>query len=326
MKKRFCLKTVALATVLLLTGCVSSENMDNSENSVTTTPCILSETELVTEAEISQTFANDKGIGNSDPQQSIYYVDYTISNDEANKFIENNDSLSYKTGLIIYNEYLKYKNGEYEDWWVNNEEAPHLCVCAVVLDMNYDGKYELFLKKYKNSVYCYNALFDINSGDVLYSSSDDLTAIYYDNSKYYIETEQSNFRRILISMENNSESNYDYEQVNSDYLHIGNGISTTIYEYKTNVLHPYQDGSWCRKFDCHEGFTYYYGEYENQLEELLLDFEHQVENFKKLGDFEHLAMQKQVYDHLFVIQISQNELQDFNSLLVALEVVDALEP
>lgn len=200
MKKRFCLKTVALATVLLLTGCVSSENMDNSENSVTTTPCILSETELVTEAEISQTFANDKGIGNSDPQQSIYYVDYTISNDEANKFIENNDSLSYKTGLIIYNEYLKYKNGEYEDWWVNNEEAPHLCVCAVVLDMNYDGKYELFLKKYKNSVYCYNALFDINSGDVLYSSSDDLTAIYYDNSKYYIETEQSNFRRILISM------------------------------------------------------------------------------------------------------------------------------
>ncbi len=58
MKKRFYLKTVTLATVLILTGCVSSDNVDNSEITVTTTPCILSETELVKETEISQTFAN----------------------------------------------------------------------------------------------------------------------------------------------------------------------------------------------------------------------------------------------------------------------------
>lgn len=92
MKKRFCLKTVALATVLMLTGCVSSENMDNSENSVTTTPCIVSETELVTEAEISQTFANDKGIGNSDPQQSIYHIDCDVS--EISPY-DINSSISY---------------------------------------------------------------------------------------------------------------------------------------------------------------------------------------------------------------------------------------
>ena len=54
MKKRFCLKTVALATVLLLTGCVGSEDVDNSEISVTTTPYILSETELVTETKSPQ--------------------------------------------------------------------------------------------------------------------------------------------------------------------------------------------------------------------------------------------------------------------------------
>lgn len=54
MKKRFCLKTVALATVLILTGCVGSEDVDNSEIAVTTTSCILSETELVTETKPPQ--------------------------------------------------------------------------------------------------------------------------------------------------------------------------------------------------------------------------------------------------------------------------------
>jgi len=48
MKKRFCLKTVALATVLMLTGCVGSENVDNSEISVTTTSLLLSDTSQTT--------------------------------------------------------------------------------------------------------------------------------------------------------------------------------------------------------------------------------------------------------------------------------------
>ncbi len=54
MKKRFCLKSVALATVLILTGCVGSENVDSSEISVTTTPYVLSETELATETKPPQ--------------------------------------------------------------------------------------------------------------------------------------------------------------------------------------------------------------------------------------------------------------------------------
>jgi len=48
MKNRFCLKTVALATVLILTGCVGSEKVDNSEISVTTTPLFLSDTSQIT--------------------------------------------------------------------------------------------------------------------------------------------------------------------------------------------------------------------------------------------------------------------------------------
>ena len=107
MKKRFCLKTVALATVLILTGCIGSENVDNSEISVTTTPYILSETELATETEFSQIFTNDKDIGKYNPQQSIYYIDYDVS--EINPY-DINGSICYAE-VASDNEYFVSVDG-----------------------------------------------------------------------------------------------------------------------------------------------------------------------------------------------------------------------
>lgn len=84
MKKRIWLKAVALATSLMLTGCVGSDNIDSTVVSVTTTPLVLSETEVAVETEILQVFTSNDNNKTTD-----------ISNENiiANTSQENNESI-----------------------------------------------------------------------------------------------------------------------------------------------------------------------------------------------------------------------------------------
>ena len=82
MKKRFCLKTVALAMVLILTGCVGSENADSSEITVTTTPCILSETVLKTDCDV----INENTITDASQKNNEFITVITESVDDNEDF------------------------------------------------------------------------------------------------------------------------------------------------------------------------------------------------------------------------------------------------
>ena len=170
MKKRFCLKTVALATVLILTGCIGSENMDSSVISVTTTPYILSETELVTEAEISQTFTNAL-LEDTDTTSAVTYIlpedtDFkvgdtivgmdgvliNVTTEEKNDYYATFDTFTFyreSTGMVFNDDSYRDYRCEWKKTVLGDVFGP-LVVSSVY------SEYKPIARQYENALYFNN--------------------------------------------------------------------------------------------------------------------------------------------------------------------------
>ncbi len=108
MKKRFCLKAVALITVLIVSGCAVSENVNNNDFSVTTAPFLLSDTTQTTSQSTSKT---------SSPISTL--EEKTISSN----ITENLKAVDFSSNQNALIDYIDFARSEIQRAFLNGDEC-----------------------------------------------------------------------------------------------------------------------------------------------------------------------------------------------------------
>ena len=331
--KKFILLTILVG--MLLTSCSANSNAEeqtiptetSEARSVETVPESTAEESKITTVttvsettEISETTETSQATETQKPPQ-----DYDV------------ESVPYKAASIVYNEYLEFQNGQFEEWWVNDKDndSPHVCTKVLIFDMNGDGRKELISMKNALSPYdqCYYTIYDFDSGEMLFNG-------YYGESdgKLYCKDGQYclKFRGIYTmayvviaaeELENELPNAFEALGYNEDYFYIGNKVNATIYKYKNTTVYPtpYEgtEDSQCLSFSTTEGLICYHG--DMQLNQLERDFESNFDDCEEIGELwfigEPFDNNVQV-DGIFGIHLLQRHVNDFDALVERLSLYE----
>ena len=159
------MKKIILLTILVcifLTSCSANSNIEEQILQTYTTEIQGVET----------VFGSPENVANESKITNQVAVSETT---ETSKTLPNYDveGVPYKAANIVYNEYLEFKNGQFEDWWVDDEdnESPHACTKVLIFDMNGDGRQELLSMKWAISPYSYRyyTIYDLDSGEMMFN-------------------------------------------------------------------------------------------------------------------------------------------------------------
>lgn len=304
----------ALLSVFMLSGCNSGTAAETS-----------AETTVMEESTVSESIRQET-------------VQTTVSETtETQKIPPNYDveSVPYKAASIVYNEYLEFQNGKFEDWWVNDRDndSPHLCTKVLIFDINGDGRQELISLKNSSYVQSYYTIYDLDSGEMLfngyYETSDG--KLYRRDGQYCLKLRGTrNMAYVVISAEELENTNaFDVLGYNEDYFYMGNKVNAIIYEYENPTVSrtPYEgtEDSYCRRFSLTEGFTYYHSDYDSQIEQQQRDFESNFDDCEEIGELwfigEPLDDNVQV-DGIFGTKLPQRVVNDFDALVERLSLYD----
>lgn len=283
------------------------------ESQITTTTAVSETTKISETTETSQAAETQK------PPQ-----DYDV------------ESVPYKAASIVYNEYLEFQNGQFEDWWVNDRDndSPHVCTKILIFDMNGDGRQELISLKWARwTVYSYFTVYDLDSGEMLfngyYGASDG--KLYCKDGKYCLKLEYSSFDMVFVTVADKEFDNNipDTSALGYDegYFYMGNKVNAIIYQYENLPFEGTED-SYCRRFSLTEGFTYYHGDYDTQIEQQERDFESNFAGYDEIGELlsireiDLLNDDEVDYsvDGIFSIHLLQRHVIDFDALVERLSL------
>lgn len=331
--KKFILLTILVG--MFLTSCSANGNAEeqtiptetSEARSVETVPESTAEESKITTVttvsettEISETTETSQATETQKPPQ-----DYDV------------ESVPYKAASIVYNEYLEFQNGKFESWWVNDRDndSPHLCTKVLIFDINGDGRQELISLKNSSYVLSYYTIYDLDSGEMLFNG-------YYErrDGKLYRKEGQYCLKFIgtrtmayveFAAEELESELPNAFEALgyNEDYFYMGNKVNVNIYEYENTTVYPkpYEgtEDSHCRNFSTTEGYTYYHGDYDSQIEQQRRDFESNFEGCEEIGELwfigEPLDDNVQV-DGIFGTKLPQRVVNDFDALVERLSLYE----
>ncbi|MDE6709405.1 MAG: hypothetical protein K2J76_02825 [Oscillospiraceae bacterium] len=247
------------------------------------------------------------------------------------------ESVPYKAASIVYNEYLEFQNGQFEGWWVNDRDndSPHVCTKILIFDMNGDGRQELISMKNSSYVLGYYTIYDLDSGEMLfngyYETSDG--KLYCKDGQYCLKFRGTRTMAYVEfaaeELENELPNAFEALGYNEDYFYMGNKVNAIIYEYENPTVSrtPYEgtEDSYCRNFSTTEGYTYYHGDYDTQIEQQERDFESNFEGCEEIGELwfigEHFDNNVQV-DGIFGIHLLQRHVNDFDALVERLSLYE----
>lgn len=247
------------------------------------------------------------------------------------------ESVPYKAASIIYNEYLEFQNGQFEKWWVNDRDndSPHVCTKVLIFDMNGDGRQELISMKNSSYVLGYYTIYDLDSGEMLfngyYETSDG--KLYCKDGQYCLKFRGTRTMAyvefVAEELENELSNAFEALGYYEDYFYMGNKVNTIIYEYENPTVSrtPYEgtEDSYCRNFSLTEGYTYYHGDYDTQIEQQERDFESNFDDCEEIGRLwfigEPFDNNVQV-DGIFGIHLLQRHVNDFDALVERLSLYD----
>lgn len=251
------------------------------------------------------------------------------------------ESVPYKAASIIYNEYLECQNGQFEGWKVNvyDNDSPHMCTKALIFDINGDGRQELISMKWAVMVSGYFTIYDLDSGEMLfngyYGTSDG--KLYCKDGKYclkFIGTRTMAYVEFATEeLENELPNAFEALGYNEDCFYMGNKVNAIIYEYENTTVYPkpYEgtEDSHCRNFSTTEGYTYYHGDYDSQIEQQRRDFESNFESWEEIGELWYTGDilvddGEVVYsvDGIFGTKLPQRVVNDFDALVERLSLYE----
>ena len=128
---------------------------------------------------------------------------------------------------------------------------------------------------------------------------------------------------------NVSELGYD-----EDDFYIGNKVNFVIYQYISMppVRSPYEGtkDSYCRHFSSTEGFTYYHGDYDSQIEQQRHDFENIFVGYNEIGELWYIGETVLVndvevdysMDGIWGTKLPQRVVNDFDALVERFSLYD----
>ena len=254
------------------------------------------------------------------------------------------ESIPYKAASIVHNEYLEFHNGHFEDWWVNDNDndSPHMCTKVLIFDMNGDGRQELISLKWALSPYAqgYYTIYDIDSSEMLFNGYYGTSngRLYYKDGQYCLKFEGTRTMAYVAvateELENGLPNAFEALGYNEDYFYIGNKVNAIIYQYKNTTMSPppYEgtEDSYCRSFSTTEGFTYYHGDYDSQIEQQWRDFEINFESCEEIGELWRIGETTLVndvevdysVDGIFGTNLPQRVVNDFDALVERLSLYD----
>lgn len=228
---------------------------------------------------------------------------------------------SYKTAQILYDEFLDFKCGKYEDWWIDEVELPHMCASVLVFDLNSDGNFEILSQKYTCDFKKYYTLYSFD-GELLFRSYDDFEQLYYDGNTYCIEFRQPPWQSIILTIADADYDSETYLPVQSDYLYVNDKVEAYIYEqFKANSP-PFDNGAFCRSFAPDSGFELYYGDYTSQTQQLSEVYKSKLENYHNIGSISDI-INENLNGDFFAVNISQIEIVDLDKLAYILSPLDS---
>lgn len=316
----------AILSCMLFTSC--SADSDAEEQTIPTDTAEASAVETVSESTAAE--------------PEITALTAVSETTETKKMPLNYDveSVPYKAASIVYNEYLEFQNGQFEDWWVNDKDndSPHMCTKVLIFDMNGDGRQELVSVKWALSPYAqsYYTIYDLDSGEMLfngyYGTSDG--KLYCKDGQYRLKfsgTRTMAYVEIAAEeFENELPNAFEALGYNENYFYMGNNVNAIIYEYENTTVYPtpYKgtEDSHCRNFSTTESYTYYHGDYDSQIEQQRRDFESNFEGCNEIGELWHIGeadLENDVkVDGIFSIHLLQHFVNDFDALVERLSLYD----
>lgn len=339
--KRFILLSILVC--MFLTSCSANSNTEEY-----TLPTKTSETSGI--ETVSESITDESKITTSDDVSEIAEISETaqttetsqtvLKTTETQKLPQNYDveSVPYKAACIVYNEYLEFQNGQFDEWWVNDKDnnSPHVCTKVLVFDLNGDGRQELISLKWARWTVCsYFTVYDLDSGEMLfngyYGASDG--KLYCKDGKYCLKLEYSSFDMVFVTVADKEFDNDipDASALGYDegYFYMGNKVNAIIYQYENLPFEGTED-SYCRRFSLTEGFTYYHGDYDTQIEQQERDFESNFADYDEIGELlsireiDLLNDDEVDYsvDGIFSIHLLQRDITDFDALVERLSLYE----
>ena len=337
--KKFILLTILVG--MFLTSCSANSNVEEQALSTETSETrgvetvaesTADESEIITSAAVSEAAKISE---TTETSQTV------LDTTETQKTPPNYDveSVPYKTASIIYNEYLEFQNGQFEEWWVNDEDndSPHMCTQVLIFDMNGDDRQELVSVKWALSPYAqsYYTIYDLDSGEMLfngyYGTSDG--KLYYKDGQYCLKFEGIRTMAYVAiaaeELENELPNAFEALGYNEAYFSMWNKVNAIIYEYENLPFESTED-SYCRNFSLTEGFTYYHGDYDSQIEQQERDFESNFEGCEEIGKLWYIGETVLVndvkvdysVDGIFGIHLLQRDITDFDALVERLSLYE----
>lgn len=135
-------------------------------------------------------------------------------------------------------------------------------------------------------------------------------------------------------LENELPNAFEALGYNEDCFYMGNKVNAIIYEYENTTVYPtpYEgtEDSHCRNFSTTEGYTYYHGDYDSQIEQQRGDFESNFEGWEEIGELcdigETVLVNDDEVDYsvdgIFGIRLLQRHVNDFDALVERLSLYD----
>ena len=332
--KKFILLTILVG--MFLTSCSANSNVEEQELSTDT-----SETRDV--ETVSDSTADESKITTVTTISETAEISDTSQTTETQKPPQDYDveSVPYKAASIVYNEYLEFQNGKFEEWWVNDKDndSPHVCTKVLIFDINGDGRQELISLKNSSYVLSYYTIYDLDSGEMLfngyYETSDG--KLYCKDGQYCLKFRGTrNMNYVVIAaeeLESELPNAFEVLGYDEDYFYFGNKVNAVIYLYKNATMSsPYEgtEDSYCRNFSLTDGFTYYHGDYDSQIEQQERDFESNFEGCEEIGKLWYIGETVLVndvkvdysVDGIFGIHLLQRHVNDFDALVERLSLYE----
>ncbi len=336
--ERYVMKKIILITILVcifLTSCSANNNIEEQILQTYTTETYGVETVF----ESTESATNESKITNS---AAVSETTETLQTTETPKTLPNYDveGIPYKAASIVYGEYLKFQNGQFEDWWVDDEdnESPHACTKVLIFDMNGDGRQELLSMKWAISPYSYRyyTIYDLDSGEMLFNNYCFTGGkLYYKDDQYCLKLEHP-MAFVTVTDEEFDSAIFNVSELgyNEADFYIGNKVNFVIYQYISMppVRSPYEGtkDSYCRRFSSTEGFAYYHGDYDSQIEQQQHDFESIFVGYNEIGELWYIGETVLVndvevdysVDGIWGIKLPQWVVNDFDALVERLSLYD----